>query len=71
MQRVILFQRFKTLSTASPPPHTLNPPALILDFDRARLNYYDALKEWNTAYIALLATVDYDLDQQVYSSGGN
>jgi hypothetical protein len=44
-----------------------NLPELNLDLDRARMkNYYDTLKEWNAAYNALLATVDYDLDRQVY-----
>jgi hypothetical protein len=51
-------------------PHE-NLPELNLELDRARMkNYYDTLDEWKAAYNALLATVDYALDRQVYRLAG-
>jgi hypothetical protein len=59
-------QTLQTLVSSPSTPHK-NLPELNLDLDRARMtNYYNTLKEWNVAYNALLATVDYDLDRQVY-----
>ncbi len=56
----------QSLVSSQSTPHE-NLSKLNFELDRSRMNnYYDELKEWNVAYNALLATVDYDLDRQVY-----
>ncbi len=48
-----------------------NLPKLNFELDRARMtNYYDKRRQWNAAYNALLARIDYDLDRQAYLLAG-
>ncbi len=57
------------VDSQSTPDHNL--PKLNLDIDRKQVtNYYDTLGQWNIAYNALLARIDYDLDRQVYLLAG-